>query len=404
MIRPLPLPGACRPGRGDAAFRRRRHPSRRKRAAIFLAGALCWQILTFPLLALADGPDQPAQAIQEVSATPPPQTGANLLVVPIPVINPTVGNGAVLVGALFYQPVKRDRQWVSGVGVLYTSNKDWALALAQQADLFDGRMRLAAFTGYGSFNLNFFGIGQSAGLDGRSIRLNEKGGVAIANALYRVAGNFYLGARYRFLLVNTSLAEPLFPNHPLLPDAQFKTQISGLGPSFEYDTRNNEFTPRHGIYINGQWLFDGGGLGSDFNYNKVTVAGNYYTSLDAKTVLALHASLCNSSNDAPFYDLCFFGSQHDLRGYEAGQYRDHSMFAVQGELRRALFWRFGVVGFAGLGAVAPSISELGQADPLPSVGVGLRFQPSKHIPVNVSVDYAWGKKSSGLYLYMGEAF
>ena len=37
-------------------------------------------------------------------------------------------------------------------------------------------------------------------------------------------------------------------------------------------------------------------------------------------------------------------------------------------------------------------------------GLGLRFQPTRKSPVNISVDYAWGKHSSGLYLYVGEAF
>ena len=78
--------------------------------------------------------------------------------------------------------------------------------------------------------------------------------------------------------------------------------------------------------------------------------------------------------------------------------------AVQGELRQALIGRLGAVAFAGVGAVAPSFSDMGEAMPLPSAGLGLRFQPTRKSPVNISVDYAWGKHSSGLYLYVGEAF
>src|SRR5262249_41831228 len=107
---------------------------------------------------------------------------------------------------------------------------------------------------------------------------------------------------------------------------------------------------------------------------------------------------------APFYDLCLFGSQHDLRGYEGGRYRDHAMAAAQLEIRQHLFWRIGAVVFGGVGAVAPSFGELGQAKGLPAAGPGLRFQPTSKGPVNMSVDYAWGLHSQGIYLYVGEAF
>lgn len=332
------------------------------------------------------------------------QKGVNFLIVPLPVVDPAVGKGLTLATGLFYSPVKGGRPWVTGIGVLYTSNKDWALGVAQQADLLDGRLRLAAGAGYGDFKLDFFGIGQNAGSQGLSIRLDEKGLFALFNGLYKVAGPLYAGVRYRFLSVDSRLAEPLFPDHPVIPNAELKTKISGLGPSADFDTRNSEFTPTKGAYITGQWLFDGSGVGSDFSYSKATLAANGYLPITKKTVLALRGSVCDSSHGAPFYDLCFFGSQHDLRGYEGGRYRDHAMGAAQAELRQALFGRFGAVVFVGVGGVAPSMGELWAAKALPSVGGGLRFQPVKKIPVNVSVDYAWGRGSQGLYLYIGEAF
>lgn len=72
------------------------------------------------------------------------------------------------------------------------------------------------------------------------------------------------------------------------------------------------------------------------------------------------------------------------------------MGAVQVELRQHLFWR--------IGAVAHDISDFGNARALPAGGIGLRFQPTPKVPVNVSIDYAWGVNSQGLYLYVGEAF
>lgn len=344
-------------------------------------------------------------AVQGVpDPTAPPRKGITPLVVPLPLSNPALGSGGVLVGALFYNPVAGGRQWVTGVGGLYTNQRDWALGVAQQADLFKGKLRLKAFAGYGDFLLDFFGIGQTAGAAGRSIKLHQTGELGTADLVYNVAGRFYGGLHWRGLSETTTLAAPLFPDHPILPEAQLKTRISGLGPSFEYDSRDLEFRPTKGIYAEGQWLIDNKALGSTFNYDKLTMAANAYFPLGRNTVIAGRASICDSSSGAPFYDLCMYGSSHDLRGYQGGQYRDHVLMAGQVEVRQHLFWRFGAVAFGGVGTVSDKLADIGSAPALPAGGVGLRFQPSAKLPINVSVDYAWGKGGDGLYLYVGEAF
>jgi Omp85 superfamily domain len=375
-----------------------------RRSGTFAAAATAAGILALTA-GQAEAQGGQGQSPSQIQTATDVSRGISPLVVPLPVSDPALGSGVVAAGALFYSPVKGGRQWVTGIGGLYTNNKDWGVLVLQQADLMNGRLRISGAGGYGDFNLDFFGVGQAAGAHGVSIKLNEKGEILVLNGLYQVSGKFFLGARYRYLNESTSLAEPLFPDHPILPDSvSLTTRISGLGPAFEYDSRDVQFNPRRGLYVQGQWLIDRKGIGSTFNYDKLTVAANGYLPLTSKTVLALRASLCSTSDGAPFYDLCFYGSGHDLRGYEGGQYRDHAMVVGQAEVRQKLFWRFGAVAFAGVGTIGDSFSRLGDAPVLPAGGVGLRFQPSKKLPVNVSVDYAWGSHSSGLYLYIGEAF
>ncbi|HEY1926198.1 MAG TPA: BamA/TamA family outer membrane protein [Caulobacteraceae bacterium] len=346
-----------------------------------------------------------------------------LLAVPIPIIDPQIGDGLIPVGSYFYSPVKGGRPWVTGVAGLYTSKKDWALGVAQQADLMDGRLRVLGLAGYGQFYLDFFGTGVAAGATGRSIKLNQNGEGVLASVLYDFIGkgHLYTGLRYQGVRINTSVATQLspdilqtiqpFPGLPPIPPVNLpskspvlKTTDSLLGPAFEYDTRNSEFMPTKGVYIEGHWLVGGHALGSTFDYNKLQLAANGFIPLDKNTVLALRAIFCRSSDGAPFYDLCLYGTQHDLRGYEGGRYRDHAMEAAQVEIRRHLFWRIGAVAFGGFGGVAPTVGGLFATKPLPAGGVGLRFQPVKTIPVNMSVDYAWGVDSHALYLYLRDAF
>jgi hypothetical protein len=375
----------------------------------------------------SDGGASPTQPAQPDKAAIAAANAHGLIVVPIPLIDPQLGNGVIPVGGFFYKPVAGGRPWVTGFAGLYTSRKDWALGIGQQADLFHGRLRITAGAGYGQFYLDFFGTGVAAGDAGRSIKLNQNGLGASFSALYDVLGkgHLYTGLRYVGVKLNTSVATKLFPGGgptlppflpavglPRLPSISslsvpplvLRTADSMLGPAFEYDTKDSEFMPTKGTYVEGRWLFAEHAIGSTFEYNKALLAGNEYLPLSENTVLAIRAVLCHSSNGAPFYDLCLYGSDHDLRGYEGGQYRDHALGAAQIEIRQHLFWRFGVVAFGGIGGVAPSIGNLFDTKALPAGGVGLRFQPVKKIPVNLSMDYAWGSHSHALYLYLREAF
>src|SRR5512145_423776 len=134
--------------------------------------------------------------------------------------------------------------------------------------------------------------------------------------------------------------------------------------------------PASGLLISFRGNFAEEALGSDFNYRTFTLAGNYYRRA-GPGVLALRGYACGVSDKTPLFDLCLFGAGTDLRGYEAGRYRDRSMFALQGEYRFPLGGRFGAVVFAGSGKVAPSFGGMDDEPDLPSVGAGLRWLASE---------------------------
>jgi hypothetical protein len=121
-------------------------------------------------------------------------------------------------------------------------------------------------------------------------------------------------------------------------------------------------------------------------------------------VLAYRAFGKFTAGRVPFFDLAFFGTHNDLRGYPGGQYVDKMMIATQAEYRWRFWGKWGMVAFAGIGEVAPTLSEFGAGNLLPSVGAGLRYMVSEANRVNISVDYARGKDGDAVYFYIGEAF
>ena len=76
-----------------------------------------------------------------------------------------------------------------------------------------------------------------------------------------------------------------------------------------------------------------------------------------------------------------------------------NVFLSPGE-RRVL-----AVLFAGVGEVAPALSDFDSENLLPSGGCGIRFLLAKENRINFRIDYTWGKSGSkGVYVGVGEAF
>ena len=91
-----------------------------------------------------------------------------------------------------------------------------------------------------------------------------------------------------------------------------------------------------------------------------------------------------------------------MRGYTRGQYRDEHFVTLQTEYRFPIKWRFGGVLFGGLGAIGGTGDGFEKL--FPSIGLGMRFKVLKDDNLNLRIDWALGKESSGFYLTFGEAF
>jgi hypothetical protein len=329
----------------------------------------------------------------------------DLVVAPIPQSNPTLGSGLAVVGALIYQPKGAPRPWTTGIGGLYMSSKSWGIGVLQRANFAGDRFRVAATLAYGDFNIDFYGVGSASGTGG-PIEINQTGILAIADAQIRVAPALYAGIGYRLIDTTTTIDLATLPAFEAtnVPSAQLRATASTAGPIMTYDTRDSEYAPRKGEFATVKYLRSFSAIGSDFEYGKLLAAASVYREIDSKSVVAARLSACSVDGEAPFFDICLFGAQNDLRGYPTGKYRDNGSFAAQAEYRRHLKGRFGGVVFAGVGGVSSALMDFGDYRILPSAGAGVRIAVSKDFGMNMSIDFAVGKNSKGLHVYVAEAF
>lgn len=329
----------------------------------------------------------------------------NRVLVPVPLAGPQLGIGLGLGAVWFYSPSASSRPWTTGAAGLVTSNGSVGIGGRHSMSLGGDRFRVDLTAAYGDFNTQFFGVGGDAGQDNDPVSITQTPILFQGQAVMRVIPNLFVGGRLRFLDMTTVVRDDaVVPPGLDIDDIEEERGIVAIGPVFNLDRTDGSLNPRAGSTVNGQWLFAIPGLGSDNAYDKANFTVNHFVDVNEKTVVAFRGSLCAASADAPFFDLCLFGSSSNLRGYANGQYRDRTSWAVQTEWRRHLGGKFGVVAFAGIGGVASGLGAIGQSTVLPAAGGGVRYEVSREYRVNIRLDAAVGRDSRAIHLSLGEAF
>jgi len=368
----------------------------------WLCTSACIALFAAPQ-ASAESADDEIEAIGDKAIQS--RRASSRIIIPVPLATPQLGAGLLLGTAWFYSPAASSRPWVTGVGGLATSNGSWGLAGTHRMTLGGDRFRVDLTAGTGRLNTQFYGVGGEAGQENNGIGISQTPMLLQAQATTRIVENLFIGGRLRFLDMETRVRdESEVPPETDTDDIEEDRRVVALGPVFAFDRTDGSLNPRAGTKVNGQWLFSLPGLGSDSAYSKANLTANHYVDVSERTVVAVRGALCAASQDTPFFDLCLFGSSANLRGYPSGQFRDRASWAVQGEWRRRVGGKFGVVAFAGIGGVAPDLGSLGDSTLLPAAGAGIRYELSREYGVNLRLDGAVGRNSQAIYVSIGEAF
>ena len=328
----------------------------------------------------------------------------DVVVAPIPISNPTIGSGLALMVMPFYHLGPESPLSNTAVAAGITSSGSWGVGVAQSTRLRGDKLRLDGFLGYADLRYRFYGAGADAGTTGTSVPVIQKATAFAPELLLQVAKRTFVGLRYRGVRVETALERGSLPPAiaAVLPGSITITS-SGFGPRATLDTRDNDMSPSSGVLIDLRANFADEAFGSDFTYQTYELSGNTYRRA-GPGVVALRGSACQASDRTPLFDLCLFGANNDLRGYEVGRYRDRALIAAQAEYRFPVSGRWGGVVFGGWGKVARSFSDLGEEPDLPSIGAGVRWLASEKARVNLSLDVAQGRDGGSVYVYVKESF
>ncbi|WP_183563351.1 BamA/TamA family outer membrane protein [Mucilaginibacter sp. SP1R1] len=272
------------------------------------------------------------------------------------------------------------------------------------------KYHITAGVGYINFPFDFYGIGNNT-LKSNADRIGQKRVKVNFAAERKVADNLYVGLVAGGFHYDFSDGQPnsVFYTDPRVEQRNGGTSVY-VGPSFIFDSRNNNtYTTRGAIITSSfeitQGLFGNNGYSGGF----FNIEYSQFFLLTKKLVLGVdiqEQSLTGSQS--PFYLMPTLGNDEIMRGYYNGRYRDRNMLVGQTELRYRLSERIGIVGFVGTGEVFNKTFTLSELKP--NYGGGVRYFFDIEKGLSIRADYGIGQKvagearQSGFYVGLGQAF
>src|SRR6478736_8569306 len=169
----------------------------------WLAAAAC-------CIAAAVRAAEPAPLTREVGVDPAQEYAQargleDVVIVPIPISNPTVGTGLAVVVMPFYHLGPESPLSNTAIAAGYTSSGSWAVGATQTTRLRGDERRIDGTLAYIDLHYRFFGKGAQAGSAGRSVPIEQRAAVFVPEFLFHVSSRAFVGVRYRGIRVDTSL-------------------------------------------------------------------------------------------------------------------------------------------------------------------------------------------------------
>ncbi|HKR60289.1 MAG TPA: BamA/TamA family outer membrane protein [Pyrinomonadaceae bacterium] len=346
-------------------------------------------------------------AEQDDQAKPKKEKRGSLVIAPIPISSPAFGSGLIMIVGYVFKFDEKDKtsppSWAGATGA-FTNNGTRALLLGGRLYLKENKYQTTFAFGKGRANLDFFGIGRIPGRPAVSIPLELSGTIFFGEGMRNVGKNIFVGPRYQYRKLSAGIDGPRPPGGFEIPAIDLKAPSAALGFHVQRDLRDSTFYPTKGSLFDLTGDFFAPAFGSRRTYQTYKIAYNGFRQVAPKQVFAYRAMACSANGSVPFYDLCLYGFNSDLRGYTTGEFQNRRMFATQAEYRVEWKKRLGFAAFGGLGGTARTWGEFRSDQLLPAAGVGLRFNLDKKNHINYRVDLAFGREGRTVSIGVGEAF
>jgi outer membrane protein assembly factor BamA len=343
---------------------------------------------------------------EELSVEKEDASKDSLMIFPVIYYTPeTEIAGGILGGYYFYPSENPDYSKPSAVTLelLYTGLDQFKGEIT--FDVFKSfyKERITGAIGYSKFPSKFWGIGNYTKAEDETLFTPKSFWVNLSYK-FLIVHDLYIGLEYELNLKDIIHEDQSSGFDLDLINGVDGGLVSRIGFSISDDTRDHLIYPGKGAYYQGQFMFSNRILGSDFDFTSLKIDLRNYFTLFEEVVIA--GQLVGSFNwgDIPFFYSSFVGGKYLMRGFYEGRYRDNDMIAIQGECRIPLWWRIGIVVFAGVAQTADIPGDFRFDAFKVAFGGGVRLLWDKEQKLNIRLDVGFAEGETSLYVTIGEAF
>jgi hypothetical protein len=325
---------------------------------------------------------------------------------PIPIIitEPAVDNGLGIAGAFFHK-AKADQMQpsdgnlilpnISVIAGAYTGNDSWLVGAGHFRNWAKDRYRYNIMGGYANVNLDWYGNGNFPVPDD-GLRFNVEGAMLDQGFLMRMGeSRWYMGAELRVFSNEVSFDLGL----PVDLDPVEETVVGASAVAL-YENLDYRLSPRKGFQAELKATVNDEAIGSDYDFQEASWELRQYFEFAEKYFFSWRLDGSTTSGDVPFYMEPFV----DLAGIAAMRYQGPTAATVEIRGGVDLTPRWSVLGFAGAGRTADSISDLSSADTHSAYGTGFRYLLARQLGIRAGIDIAKGPEETYWYLIVGTAW
>jgi outer membrane protein assembly factor BamA len=333
------------------------------------------------------------------------QKNFGFLILPIFFYTPETKIAAGVGGLFYFRPSKHLKSRPSNIRtvMIYTQKKQFIFEVNPDIYLKNEEYHLSSTIGISKFPDKFWGVGNRTP---EEMEENYTSQITQVNVELqkKVRPALYLGIQYDFENYKiTKYEEDGQLRKGDLPGSRGGS-AAGVGLKLNWDSRNNIFFPSKGNFTQVSLTLYQRLFGSDYTFSRYRLDLRKYVSPFPSHVLAFQGYFNFLSGNPPFQMLSQIGGQEKMRGYYKGRYRDKNLAVFQMEYRMPVWWKFGLVGFGGVGEVADKIRNFELRNFKYFLGWGVRFALNPEEGVYLRLDFGYAKNSSGIYFTAGEAF
>jgi len=328
-------------------------------------------------------------------------TKKGVLLMPTLITEPAVDYGIAMAALFFHSSYseKKGPPSISGVMGGATLNGTWAAGIFHAGYWKNDRIRYMGAVAKTNANIGFYGSGNLGLLDLEEINMNMDAWILAQQIKFRLGEtDFFAGGRYLLLNTDNTFEVPI--DIPEFSGIEQSSTLSEATLKFEFDSRNNVFTPTSGVFLGLAGTYSDTWMGGDDLYGRIGVTLIGYLPAGRKFFTGIRYESNYTLGNVPFYARPIVV----LRGAPMMKYQNNHTTLLETEVTWNIYKRWFISGFTGLGNAFENFENFSEGKSVTTFGTGFRYLVARKLGTSMGMDFGFSQDDFAFYIVFGTAW